>query len=78
MNNADIIKTLKAFARANANYLARNGVQPPTPEERKILDAYYDKFGGLPADGGFTVEAARECLRTGKDFYDRFPKDVNP
>ena len=24
------------------------------------------------------AEAARECLRTGKDFYDRFPKDVNP
>ena len=29
---------------------------------------------------GFTVgrAMARECLRTGKDFYDRFPKDVNP
>ncbi len=24
------------------------------------------------------MDAARECLRTGKDFYDRFPKDVNP
>jgi hypothetical protein len=77
MNNADIIKTLKAFARANANYLARNGVKL-TEEDQEILDAYYDKFGGLPADGGFTIEAARECLRTGKDFYDRFPKDVNP
>lgn len=77
MNNADIIKTLKAFARANANYLARNGVKL-TEEDQEVLDAYYDKFGGLPADGGFTVEAARECLRTGKDFYDRFPKDVNP
>ena len=77
MNNADIIKTLKAFARANANYLARNGVKL-TKEDQEVLDAYYDKFGGLPADGGFTVEAARECLRTGKDFYDRFPKDVNP
>ena len=77
MNNDDIIKTLKAFARANANYLSRNGVKL-TKEDQEILDAYYDKFGGLPADGGFTVEAARECLRTGKDFYDRFPKDVNP
>lgn len=77
MNNADIIETLKAFARANANYLARNGVKL-TKEDQEVLDAYYDKFGGLPADGGFTVEAARECLRTGKDFYDRFPKDVNP
>lgn len=77
MNNADIIKTLKAFARANANYLARNGVKL-TEEDQEVLDAYYDKFGGLPADGGFTIEAARECLRTGKDFYDRFPKDVNP
>lgn len=77
MNNADIIKTLKAFARANANYLARNGVKL-TEKDQEVLDAYYDKFGGLPADGGFTVEAARECLRTGKDFYDRFPKDVNP
>lgn len=77
MNNADIIQTLKAFARANANYLARNGVKL-TEEDQKVLDAYYDKFGGLPADGGFTIEAARECLRTGKDFYDRFPKDVNP
>lgn len=77
MNNANIIKTLKAFARANANYLARNGVKL-TEEDQEVLDAYYDKFGGLPADGGFTIEAARECLRTGKDFYDRFPKDVNP
>lgn len=77
MNNADIIQTLKAFARANANYLARNDVKL-TEEDQEILDAYYDKFGGLPADGGFTIEAARECLRTGKDFYDRFPKDVNP
>ena len=77
MNNDDIIKTLKAFARANANYLARNGVKL-TEKDQEILDAYYDKFGGLPADGGFTIEAARECLRTGKDFYDRFPKDVNP
>ena len=77
MNNDDIIKTLKAFARANANYLSRNGVKL-TKEDQEILDAYYDKFGGLPADGGFTIEAARECLRTGKNFYDRFPKDVNP
>ena len=77
MNNADIIETLKAFARANANYLARNGVKL-TKEDQEVLDAYYDKFGGLPADGGFTIEAARECLRTGKDFYDRFPEDVNP
>ena len=77
MNNADIIKTLKAFAQTNANYLARNGVKL-TEEDQEVLDAYYDKFGGLPADGGFTIEAARECLRTGKDFYDRFPKDVNP
>lgn len=77
MNNDDIIKTLKAFARANANYLSRNGVKL-TKEDQEVLDAYYDKFGGLPADGGFTIEAARECLRTGKDFYDRFPKDVNP
>ncbi len=77
MNNADIIETLKAFVRANANYLARNGVKL-TKEDQEVLDAYYDKFGGLPADGGFTIEAARECLRTGKDFYDRFPKDVNP
>lgn len=77
MNNDDIIKTLKAFARANANYLSRNGVKL-TEEDQEVLDAYYDKFGGLPADGGFTIEAARECLRTGKDFYDRFPKDVNP
>lgn len=77
MNNDDIIKALKAFARANANYLSRNGVKL-TKEDQEVLDAYYDKFGGLPADGGFTIEAARECLRTGKDFYDRFPKDVNP
>ena len=77
MNNDDIIKTLKAFARAIANYLSRNGVKL-TKEDQEILVAYYDKFGGLPADGGFTIEAARECLRTGKDFYDRFPKDVNP
>ena len=77
MNNDDIIKTLKAFARANANYLSRNGVKL-TKEDQEVLDAYYDKLGGLPADGGFTIEAARECLRTGKDFYDRFPKDVNP
>ena len=77
MNNDDIIKTLKAFARANANYLSRNGAKL-TEEDQEVLDAYYDKFGGLPADGGFTIEAARECLRTGKDFYDRFPKDVNP
>ena len=77
MSNDEIIKTLKAFARANANYLARNGVKL-TEEDQEVLDAYYDKFGGLPADGGFTVKAAKECLRTGKDFYDRFPKGVNP
>ncbi|MBO6070895.1 MAG: hypothetical protein J6P43_07520, partial [Succinivibrionaceae bacterium] len=44
----------------------------------KILDEYERRFGGLPADGGFSVEAAKECLETGRDFYDRFPKDVNP
>ena len=77
MSNEEIIKTLKAFARANANYLARNGVKL-TKEDQEVLDAYYDKFGGLPADGGFTIEAAKECLKTGKDFYDRFPKGVNP
>ncbi len=71
-------RLFKAYADANIKYFKKNGIKPPTPEERKILDAYYDKFGGLPADGGFTIEAARECLRTGKDFYDRFPKDVNP
>lgn len=46
--------------------------------DQRIIRAYIAKFGGLPVDGGFTVEAARECLRTGKNFYDRFPKDVNP
>ena len=71
-------RLVRAMAKAEAEYRKREGVKPPTTEERKILDAYYDKFGGLPADGGFTIEAARECLRTGKDFYDRFPKDVNP
>lgn len=71
-------RLVRAMAKAEAEYRKREGIKPPTPEERKILDAYYDKFGGLPADGGFTIEAARECLRTGKDFYDRFPKDVNP
>ena len=71
-------RLVRAMAKAEAEYRKREGIKPPTPEERKVLDAYYDKFGGLPADGGFTIEAARECLRTGKDFYDRFPKDVNP
>ena len=71
-------RLFKELADAKIKYLKKNGIKPLTPEERKILDAYYDKFGGLPADGGFTVEAARECLRTSKDFYDRFPKDVNP
>ena len=71
-------RLVRAMAKAEAEYRKREGIKPPTPEERKILDAYYDKFGGLPADGGFTIDAARECLRTGKDFYDRFPKDVNP
>ena len=71
-------RLFKELADAKIKYYKKNGIKPPTPEERKILDAYYDKFGGLPADGGFTIEAARVCLRTGKDFYDRFPKDVNP
>lgn len=71
-------RLVRAMAKAEAEYRKCEGIKPLTPEERKILDAYYDKFGGLPADGGFTIEAARECLRTGKDFYDRFPKDVNP
>lgn len=71
-------RLFKELADAKIKYLKKNGIKPLTPEERKILDAYYDKFGGLPADGGFTIETARECLRTGKDFYDRFPKDVNP
>lgn len=71
-------RLFKELADAKIKYLKKNGVKPLTPEERKVLDAYYDKFGGLPADGGFTIKAARECLRTGKDFYDRFPKDVNP
>ena len=71
-------RLFKELADAKIKYLKKNGVKPPTPEERKVLDAYYVKVGGVPADGGFTIEAARECLRTGKDFYDRFPKDVNP
>lgn len=74
----EVEKLFKNLIDAKIKYYKKIGVEPPTPEERKILDAYYDKFGGLPADGGFTVEAARECLRTGKNFYDRFPKDVNP
>lgn len=74
----EVEKLFKNLIDAKIKYYKKIGVEPPTPEERKILDAYYDKFGGLPADGGFTIEAARECLRTGKDFYDRFPKDVNP
>ena len=74
----EVEKLFKNLINAKIKYYKEIGVEPPTPEERKILDAYYDKFGALPADGGFTIEAARECLRTGKDFYDRFPKDVNP
>ncbi len=74
----EVEKLFKNLIDAKIKYYKKNGIKPPTPEERKILDTYYDKFGGLPADGGFTVEAARECLRTGKNFYDRFPKDVNP
>ena len=74
----EVEKLFKNLIDAKIKYYKKNGIKPPTPEERKILDAYYDKFGGLPADGGFTIEAARECLRTGKDFYGRFPKDVNP
>ena len=74
----EVEKLFKNLIDAKIKYYKKIGVEPPTPEERKILDAYYDKFGGLPADGGFTIDAARECLRTGKDFYDRFPKDVNP
>ena len=74
----EVEKLCKNLINAKIKYYKKNGVKPLTPEERKVLDAYYDKFGGLPADGGFTIEAARECLRTGKDFYDRFPKDVNP
>jgi hypothetical protein len=74
----EVEKLFRNLINAKIKYYKKNGIKPPTPEERKILDAYYDKFGGLPADGGFTIEAARECLRTGKDFYDRFPKDVNP
>ena len=74
----EVEKLFKNLINAKIKYYKKNGVKPLTPEERKVLDAYYDKFGGLPADGGFTIEAARECLRTGKDFYDRFPKDVNP
>ena len=74
----EVEKLFKNLIDAKIKYYKKIGVEPPTPEERKILDAYYDKFGGLPADGGFTIEVARECLRTGKNFYDRFPKDVNP
>lgn len=74
----EVEKLFKNLIDAKIKYYKKIGVEPPTPEERKILDAYYDKFGGLPADGGFTIGAARECLRTGKNFYDRFPKDVNP
>ena len=77
MSNDEIIKHLKAFARANARYLEREGVQL-SKEDQEVLQAYRQKFGGLPADGGFTIEAAKECLKTGKDFYDRFPKGVNP
>ena len=74
----EVEKLFKNLIDAQIKYYKKNGVKPLTPEERKVLDAYYDKFGGLPADGGFTIEAAMVCLRTRKDFYDRFPKDVNP
>lgn len=77
MSDDEIIKHLKAFARANAKYLEREGVRL-SKEDQEVLQAYRQKFGGLPADGGFTIEAAKECLKTGKDFYDRFPKGVNP
>ena len=65
------------FAEANRKYLESQGVEL-SEEDQKILDEYTKRFGGLPADGGFSVEAAKECLRTGKDFYSGFPDDVIP
>ncbi|MBQ8977212.1 MAG: hypothetical protein IJ078_07375 [Succinivibrionaceae bacterium] len=74
----EVEKLFKALIDAKIKYLKKNGIKPLTEEECKILDEYERRFGGLPADGGFSVEAAKECLETGRDFYDRFPKDVNP
>jgi len=43
------------------------------------LDRIAQAFAaGFTVGRAMTMDAARECLRTGKDFYDRFPKDVNP
>ena len=46
-------KLFKAYADAKIKYLKKNGIKPLTEEERKILDEYERRFGGLPADGGF-------------------------
>lgn len=74
-----ISEQLHNMSQTAIKCLQKDGIDTRvSSRDQRIIRAYIAKFGGLPADGGFTIEAARECLRTGKDFYDRFPKDVNP
>ena len=37
---------VRAMAKAEAEYRKREGIKPLTLEELKILDAYYERFGG--------------------------------
>ena len=63
----DIIKKLNDFAEANRKYLESQGVEL-SEEDQKILDEYTKRFGGLPADGGFSApETKHERAGSGGD-----------
>lgn len=73
----DILKIMGDIQKAYREEIKRNGTKR-NPEADRVLSEYRKKFGAIPADGGFNIEAAKECIRTGKEFYSTLPDNIIP
>lgn len=79
----DIVKRREKRMREYAKHREEH---PEAVEMEKVLTAYAEKFGTFPTyifTGGFEemMEAAKECLKRGKDVYElgylTEPKDMD-
>ena len=73
----DILKIMGDIQKAYREEIKRTGTKR-NPEADRVLSEYREKFGAIPADGGFNIEVAKECIRTGKEFYSMLPGNVIP
>lgn len=73
----DILKIMGDIQKAYQEEIKRTGIKR-NPEADRVLSEYRKKFGVIPADGGFSIEAAKECIHTGKEFYSTLPDNIIP